>query len=628
MIRLIRCAVVLASITIHFHLFHGASTRAAEFTLNLVTLDAQRRPTLSLSGLTTGRYGLEASTNLSQWFNLTSASAANGPLTFLHTEAPQLGTVYYRGRQLLDVSPIVPQVDSNQVASTLITMAAGGTVSLTNDAGVRYTFTVGPSNVNEAVAITMQLITNFTSFPFENEMRTAVIFEPSGFQFHGAGFLEITFPTNVPHLKLSSFSFASNGLGFHLTPDLIATNRVRIPVSHFSGVGTGLWAPSERTKAVTSFVENTRDRQAHEIAGILGQDRDSQLLGSEPGDIWLEIERRQNDYYNNNLKPFFTEAETDCALSRFLTQEILAIERQSQILGLTNAPSSSFLGSATSKKWNCNCLQEALDACEDGTISDKTLLQTLLGAERQSQLLGGGSALESCGLGSLDAILDKAVTEKLPCAPAWIGIVSYTDGGSRTWDCSGGTPGVTCTTTANASLNFEADVETVALEDESFPPFFTKQTWTLKFFPQANGNFSKNSHSVHPTACGATTTTTHRITGAATGPLDLEVVFTFEDGELVDFNIGTITHGALEVKTIDLARGVTSPCPSGGTGSSTANTFQGTLFMDPESINIDEVLFTKRTTTALEGTVTATRSGLDAITMPFTYKFSLRRNGP
>jgi hypothetical protein len=622
----VRFAVVLGWMAAVW--LNGMPAHGAEFTLSVVGVDSQRRPTLSLTGLTTGRYVLEASTNLSQWFSVTSAPAGIGPLSFVHGEAAQLGTVFYRGLQLPDVSAVVPQVDSNRVAVGLITMESGGSLILTNESGVRYTFTVGPSNVMDTVAVRMQLVTNFTSFPYPNEMRTAVLFEPSGFEFHGAGLLEISFPTNLPFLKLSSFAFNGDGLGFHLTPDVVSTNRVRIPVTHFSGVGSGLWAASDRTAAVTTFIESTQDRMSQELAGILGRERDRQLLGEEPQtDLAAEIERRQQDYYDNYLKPFFTEAATDCALAQFLTRQVLGIERQSQLIGLENGPASPFLGSATSKAWTCNCLKEAIKACEEGKISDKTLVQTLLGAERQSQLLGGGSALEGCGLGSLDTFMEQALNKKLPCVPEWFGVMSYSDGGSRTWDCSGGTAGDTCIASSTAALSFEADVERVELEDESFPPFFTKQTWTLKLFPQASGSFSSDSFSTQKLDCGGTITTTHRKNGANSGPLDLEAVFTFEDGELTEFNIRTLVSGDLAVKTTETSTGVTTPCDGGGTGSSSSQQFLDTVSLGPESVSIDEVTFTKRTPTALEGSVNGIRINVNGISMPYSWSFSLRRNG-
>jgi hypothetical protein len=601
---------------------HGEAFRLS------VAVDSQRRPTLSMSGLTAGRYLLEASTNLSQWFSVMSAPAGTGAFSFVHSEAAQLGTVFYRGRQLPELIAIVPQVDSNQVASGLITMESGGSLVLTNESGIRYSFTVGPSNVLDTVAVRMQLVTNFASFPYQNEMRTAVVFEPSGFEFYGAGLLEISFPTNLPFLKLSSFAFNGDGQGFHLTPDVVSTNRVRIPVTHFSGVGSGLWAATDRTSAVTAFIDNTRDRMSQELAGILGTERQRQLLGEEPRtDLNAEMELRQQDYYDNYLKPFFAEAEKDCALSQFLTRQILGVERQSQLLGLESGPGSGFLGSATSKAWTCNCLTEAIKACEEGKISDKTLLRTMLGAERQAQLLGGGDAMADCGLGSLSTFMEQALNKKLPCVPEWFGVMSYSDSGSRTWDCSGGSPGVTCTASSTAALSFEVDVERAELLDESFPPFFTKQTWTLKLFPQAAGSFASDSFSTQRLDCGGMITTTHRKNGANSGPLDLEAEFTFEDGQLTDFNVRTLVSGDLAVNTTEVAKGFTTPCDAGGTGSSSSHTFLDTVYLGPEPVSIDQVTFTKSTPVALEGTVNGTRINVDAIRMPYSWTFSFRRNG-
>jgi hypothetical protein len=603
--------------------------RSADFSLNITSLDSQRRPTLSMSGLTTGRYALDASTNLTQWFRLTSASASAGPLVYLHQEAAQLGTVFYRGQQLPDAVAIVPQVDSNYVAVGMVTFAEGGSLALTNESGVRYTFTVAPSNVIEAVAIRMQLVTNFASFPYANESRTAVLFEPSGFEFHGSGLLEIQYPTNIPIAKVSSFAFNSKGAGFFLTPDVVTSNRIRIPVTHFSGVGSGLWAPSERTAATMANVENARDRSAHEIASVLGEERNRIDRGEPPATTSelaeLVLQREQN-HYDNVLKPLFPQAATDCALAQSLIPELLGMDRSDQLLGITNGPASAFLGSPEYKSWMCNCAQEALNACTNGVISDQTLVEKLIAIERNFALLGIGSAFEECGLGSYDALIEQAVNKKLPCVPDWFGSVSYSDGGSRTADCSGGTPGKTCSTTFSASLNFEAHVDRVELLDESFPPFFYRQTWTLKLFPEANATYGRNSRSSETIPCGATSTTTRNLSGAGSGPLDLEVVFVFEDNELVDFTIDTAEFGGVRINWSEVASTVTGPCPGGGSGSSSSHNFAGNVSLTPQPAIIDRITFTKRTTTALEGSLRGTRVGIEGIQMPFSWTFSLHRN--
>jgi hypothetical protein len=604
---------------------------SADFSLNILGIDSQRRPTISITGLTTGLYALDASTNLNQWFRLTSSAASAGPLTFLHQEASQLGTVYYRGLQLPDVAAIVTQVDSNKVATGLITFENGGALALTNETGVRYIFSVAPSNVLETVAIRMQLVTNFSSFPFLNESRTAVLFEPSGFQFHGGGTLEILSPTNIPTASVSSFSFNSQGTGFFLTPDVVETNRIRIPVTHFSGVGSALWTPSERTSATITTVENARDRMAHQVATEIAQQQNRNLQHEDPPtnfDLNELVISHQQDYYDSVLKPLFPQAASDCALAKFLIRELISMDHESQVLGITNGPASGFLSSPDWKPWKCNCIQEALEECENGVIADRTMVKALVGIERNAALLGGASAMEECGFGSLNEFLSKAAANKLPCLPEWFGDVTYSDGGDITRDCSGGFADVTCTATTSASLNFDAYVENVEFLDESFPPFFSRQTWTLKLFPDAKGALESSVLNSQKTPCGAAITESHREIGYGSGPLDLEIRFVFENNELTDFNIEMVVGGDLQIKTSKIDTSTIGPCPGGGSGSSHTDTGKGEVFLNPEPVSIDEVTFTKRTTTALEGTVQGIRVGPDSIIMPYYWTFSLHRNAP
>jgi hypothetical protein len=615
-------------------MFALATVNAAEFKLSVAGLDENRRPTLLLSGLEAGQYGLEASTNMTGWFSLFSGIGTDGQLRYQHAEAVNFSRLFYRGVKLPDatVSKVVPQVDSNAVAVAVITPEAGGTLTLTDRGGTKFRFTVAPSNVIESVAVTMQLVTNFTAFPADNAMRSAVLFKPDGFQFQGAGLLEIQYPTNIPSLKISSFAFGGDGSGFFLTPDVISTNVVRIPVTHFSGVGTGLWDPTARTTAVTTHIENTRDRMSQDMAGILGRERDRRLLGAEPQtNLGAEMQLRLKDYFDNYLKPFFVEARKDCALAQFLMREILGTDRQGQLLGITNGPASSFLGSGETEIWICNCQKEALKACEDGKISDGRLIRTVLGIERQAQLLGGSGALEKCGLGSLGDLMEKAMDRKLPCAREWFGLVSYSDGGSRSGDCSSSSE-VECHATTTVALTFESDVEDAVMQDESFLPFFSKQTWRLKLIPVATGSFSSESVSTQKLPCG-TLTTTSSTSAANSGDMELEAEFVFEDGQLTEFGIRMMTGKSLELKTEQSITDSFTGCEgTGGSpktpGFSNTQQFNHPTFLDPEPALMEDVVFTKRTQTALQGTVQGTRSGLDGIKMPYSWKFSIRRNGP
>lgn len=600
--------------------------RAAEFRLTLDSLDASRRPTLALSNLADGLYAIESSTNLQDWTTLLSAPASAGELSFTPPEPPSGGTVFYRGVDLNGPAPAEVQfeVDFRTTAVALITQESGGQLSLTNAAGTVCTFTVDPTNVLETVAVTMQLVTNFTAFPYENSLREAVVFQPEGFEFHGAGLLEIHFAQPVPELKVSSFGFDGQGQGFHLTPDVVTNQTVRIPVTHFSGVGTGLWEPTERTTAVTRHINNSRDALSHRVAGILGAERSRQLLGMEPDPTAMEgVVQTMDDYYRDYLEPYFEEAKHDCALARFLITQVLGVERQRALLGVDVEGIGSVLSTATAAEWTCNCLREAIQACEDGQISDKTLILTLLGAERQAQLMGGGNSLETCGLGSLESYLDQFQNQSLPCLPDWFGYLKYSDHGTRTWSCGNG-PGETCTATTSTSLNFEADVETATLVEEiSFPPFYTLERWELKFVPSATGSFVNDQHHVEPLDCGADYTTTGHTSGTGTGPMIMLMDITVENGEVT--YVGISNARSLEVPCTQTITTVMSPCPGSESGSSSQGIFNPTNFLDADGPDYEQIQFSKRTPGVLEGGAAFPTTGVDTVALDVSLSFSVRK---
>ncbi len=604
------------------------ATTAPSLRLSIVGLDQSRRPTLELSGLTDGSYVLEASTNLSKWFTLTSAPAAQGPLRFQHLEAPSSQSFFYRGVKSTEAAPaiVVAEIDPSATTTAVVTYEDGGYLSLTNAAGVRYTFTVPPSNVVDSVAVRMTLITNFNSFPYENQMRTGVKFEPDGFVFHGAGLLQIQFPTNIPPLQVTSFGFSDSGSRFHLKPDLAATNSVRIPVAHFSGVGTGLWQPTERTKAVTKAATDSRDRAAHDLGILIAEERGRQLLGSEGQGDWnlgAEVYRKQQEYYDNYLKPFFAEAEKNCALAEFLVREVLAMERTAQLLGLDEEGGgrASLLGSPQFQKWKCNCLKEAIDGCALNKIGATTFVRAWLGMERESQLLGGGDVLEGCGLGSTSDMFEQLGS--LPCSPEWVGSAKYSGKATGVVPANNGQSTATFTLTVDAPAD-----RSEVLEDLSFPPFFVRMRWQLDLAGIATGSEEWQSSRVEKLECGETRTTGSSSVGGS-GPLDIQVEFEFENGELTDFVVYSTSRNGnsdLEMPGQYTNTETYTPCPQ-RPGSGYTHSEHGKM-NTPRSIQhlgIDDIEWVARTPSHLEGSFNGKKPWLSGIDEQFRFTFSFRR---
>jgi hypothetical protein len=595
-------------------------------TLAITGPDAKGRATLALSGLATGRYGIQASSNLLSWTEIASGTATNGALS--HPLAEVLGrpATFYRGVHLPDDPgpAVAPQIDRTRAAVGLITPESGGSLSLTDHDGTRFLFTVAPSNVVDSVPITMSLVTNFTAFPGGSSRRSAVVFSPDGFAFHGAGLLEIQYPGDLPSPKFSSYAFDGTGTTFHLVPDLVSSNRVRIPVTHFSGVGTAEWEPAGRAAVSVASLTDTRARFRNELGGILARERDNALRGNPPGtDVNAEVELRTRDYYENHLKPAFADADRDCALAKFLVREILGVARQSEMLGWPDGPGTGFLGSETWKRWECNCLQEAQDACRQGTISDRTLVRTVLGLERQFELLGGDNLLASCGLGALGEFVEAARAEAFPCLTDWIGVVTYGDSGTSGRDCSNPATGYTCAEAVTASQHLEAEVEQVKL-NEINTPFFTQQTYTLTLRGTATAAIatSKNEHQAFD--CGASATAQWHTTGTATGTVEIRLDFTYLNGILTAFTAAQTTALPVERNAFHsyrktLCEGRPDPASSSDTVS------DATHDLFAHEVRLGQISFTEATPTRLVGTAQGARTGFDGIPQTYRWTFKLRR---
>ncbi|MSU64115.1 MAG: hypothetical protein EXS31_17270 [Pedosphaera sp.] len=617
---------------------------AADLRLSVASLDESRRPTLLLSGLGSGQYGLEASTNLLQWFSLISSPGSGGELRYLHADATRFGALYYRGVKLPDITPlarIVPQVDSNYVAVGVVTYQEGGRLSLTNEGGTRYTFTVAPSNVLQSVAITMQLVTNLVSFPYANEMRSAVQFQPDGFQFHGAGLLEIHYPTNVPHLKLSSYAFNGEGGNFHLVPDRVATNSVRIPVTHFSVFGTAVWAPTERTRAFEAHADNVLDGYQHRAAEILGLERERK---GEGNDGLKEVVKAADDFYKSVLEPQFAAAQADCSLFLSLTPRVLGHERQIQLLVGGDTP---FLSHPTVQKAMCNCLNDLIFACEDASISAESFMERMLGIGRQSALLGltPQDLSEDCGTGSIQEWLSDAKNKKLPCMTKWIGTISYSETGTFSKQSNGTLSGDGSSTTTTESMSvqysFEGGVERVELEDDSIPGFFSSETWDLFFFPDASGAYSYKTETEKKFVCKSEFGVQQEdlktsIDGASSGSNEVKVYFVFEDGKLKAFTI--LQRKGLKIEIPVTTKGTLTDCPKKNRVTDAIEQQSPITIFDESSkssytfetpfVPTGQVVLSKVSTTELVGTATGFRQDLvmgALVSIPYTWKFSLGR---
>lgn len=383
-------------------------------------------------------YTIEQSTNLTDWRPVLSGPLTNGVLQLADAVVPGVTCAFYRGR-IGDATNSTPalqiKLDPSRMSIALLTPETGGSCALTNDAGVRVSFTVGPSNVLEAVPVVMTLVSNLTGLPETEAPPVAVQFEPDGYEFYGSGTLEILYPTNLTMPAMSSFSFANNGIELHLLPDLVETNRILIDITHFSGAGTAAWTRAGRQQMQARSGSQPMATLDAAVAAILAQERQAERDGgtsTTSASQWLQL---ADEFWRAALVRYGPQALTKCDDAAMLARDIAAIEkylvRYARIQGYTKRYIEQ-LGAGTPAAWVCNCVQEAQEKCKAGDIPGGA--QGLDQAEKlRSRLNVGMSQLGACVSDPAMTSL-KALSEQAPCAQPWTGTLVFIETYLLTYD--------------------------------------------------------------------------------------------------------------------------------------------------------------------------------------------------
>ena len=551
----------------------------------------------SVTNLASTNFSVEASQDLSAWFQVGSGPSPQGAGSLQSTNLPGVPFLFFRGREGVgSPAKVAPQIDTNTAAVVLLTPETGGSCSLTNAEGVIFSFQAQPGDVAQAVAVRMNVVTNFSAFPAANPMREAVAFEPEGYQFFGAPSLKILFPTNIPAGDISSFSFAGDGGRFHLVPDRAFTNQVRVPITHFSGVGTATWTPEQRVDLARQVMEAFEDAANYSIARDLAKARENAGTGGEnnPLDPKLAAQLVQSldEYYHNAIEPFIAEARTNCALAKLVLPRLVSHVRQRQILGVDDGnqwPEAVGLFEDA----QCACAKEALEKCKSSQTDIYTLTTTLLSIERQGALLGVGSTLDPCGLGNVWAVLGNLTT--LPCAPHWVGTLSYSD---RTDNSTNFTAGTTeYTKELHAQLSFDAQSTLAEVVDQN--PATGEITWRITFVAQAAGTVDSYSKNTTAVTCGSWIKDDWK-KGSGSGAMTLHANVSFTGNQVTGLSLTYDNQQKLDYTWT--TRDSFPSCTPGG--KPIVINDQGTMtdFLGPILPDFSQMTFTTNSLAAIEAT--------------------------
>ncbi len=285
-------------------------------------------------------------------------------------------------------------------AATGLMASAGGALSATGADGTEYTLEVPEGALDLPVQIRMIPAASVGGLPFGQGSTVAVQLEPEGLRFSDAAILTIKTPTAIPVDQQVFFGYGGQGAEFGFIPALMDSPALKIPITHFSGYGVSKGFAADLEPVRQRLGGDVEARLFSVLANELGRERQRQLAGgsgSEALDLQKLFEWFAKTYYREVLKPRLDAAGESCAAGRLAMQSLMGIERQLQLLGYAGDAQGviqALLGSTGLSRY-MDLMAQVGAVClqeEYELCRDDhvihRIIPVLLGLERQRQLLG------------------------------------------------------------------------------------------------------------------------------------------------------------------------------------------------------------------------------------------------
>lgn len=333
------------------------------------------------------------------------------------------------GAPVSPVASAVPAVSITVQPDTAATVeqkigADGGSITAKAADGTTFALTVPMGALPSDTVVTATPATlEGIDFP-----TYTVLFGPTGTQFTDWATLVITPSNDVPVDKQFMYQLTDDGSSFGAAFVDPKAEAPTILLDHFSGYGLAEATSPEVAAMLSKGADQAEARIQSELATILGQERQNQLLGSEgQGSAVSEaLAKYMEQYEKEVVAPRVAASGSSCAALQEAMRTVLGLERQKQLLGFSESTGGmDFLNDVLSKNGG-PCEKEAIEKCK-AAKDPGILLSFWLGLERQRQLLGS----EGAGF-DLPALIKKAraicapkayeASGTLPSAPAGIEI--------------------------------------------------------------------------------------------------------------------------------------------------------------------------------------------------------------
>lgn len=224
-------------------------------------------------------------------------------------------------------------LDAGKKAEALIPIE-GGSLSATGADGTVFTLDIPKDALLTETTIGLTPVASLSGMPFGNEQTYAVQLSPDGLFLYDVAILTITPADPIPKGEQIVFGYLKDGKDVILAAPVLDSSEIKIEVLHFSGNGV--------TRGLLADIEPERQRlggdAARRIEDALNIERNrisqeggewqSALTVAAMGEALVQFEEQV-------LGPRVAAAGESCAAGRLAIETANTVERQRQLLGLS-----------------------------------------------------------------------------------------------------------------------------------------------------------------------------------------------------------------------------------------------------------------------------------------------------
>ncbi len=277
-------------------------------------------------------------------------------------------------------------LENEKQAETLIP-TAGGSLSVTGADGTVFRLDIPADALASDTSISMIPVSKVEGMPFGSFMY-AVQLEPEGLQLNDFAILTITPAQALPVDQQIFFGYQGMGANLTLVPPVPGSQEIKLQLLHFSGYGVsrGLLADTQAARARIGGDAEARLNSA--VGEQLARMRQSQLMGLDSSEQ-VDWENTFTQFEEQVIRPRIAAAGESCANGRSAMQTVLGVERQRQLLGLhggENLLQDMVSANGLMETVANVCLKEEYELCRDEHIIHR-IVPVWRSLQRQYELL-------------------------------------------------------------------------------------------------------------------------------------------------------------------------------------------------------------------------------------------------